>query len=326
MSSPGIGKIHCTKVHDKVRLSTLSFSYPLRLLSPRTYSDRHVAAYILTYGGGLLSGDKVDLQVQVDQDCSLSLLSQSSTKVFRQPPLPNPECVPPAPEAIAARQNRRNLTSILTPPPTAAVQDLSATVAAGALLAVLPEPITCFADASYSQHQSFRLAPTSSLVLLDWFTSGRATRGEVWEFDRFMSHNEIYCVAENGQEVEIDLTLQGPKTKVWEDRSYAQNMHPYHCFANLTLIGPRVQALVKSANEAFEKVLITALGIRNSAYGVNRVQNLIFGVGAIPITIGGLTGVTIRAAATETSIMRAFLNERLQGLENEISENLFSRI
>lgn len=43
----------------------------------------------------------------------------------------------------------------------------------------------------HAQHQRFLLEQGSSLVLVDWLTSGRMSRGEGWEFNRLESRNEV---------------------------------------------------------------------------------------------------------------------------------------
>jgi urease accessory protein len=54
-----------------------SFSYPLKLLSPRIDTDSKAAlSYILGYGGGLVSGDNIQLNVHVETNASLLLLTQ----------------------------------------------------------------------------------------------------------------------------------------------------------------------------------------------------------------------------------------------------------
>jgi urease accessory protein len=54
----------------------LSSAYPLKLLSPRT--RRVGLVYLITYGGGLVSGDQVALSVDVGLCANLVLLSQAS--------------------------------------------------------------------------------------------------------------------------------------------------------------------------------------------------------------------------------------------------------
>ena len=54
----------------------LSCTYPLKLLSPRSKEDSVAIVYILSYGGGLVGGDEVELEVGVREGASLMLLSQ----------------------------------------------------------------------------------------------------------------------------------------------------------------------------------------------------------------------------------------------------------
>lgn len=56
-----------------------------------------------------------------------------------------------------------------------------------ALMCVLPDPLVCFEKASYSQSQIFHLELNGNLVLLDWFTSGRYSRGERWIFTKYFT-------------------------------------------------------------------------------------------------------------------------------------------
>ncbi|CAN5526997.1 hypothetical protein BH10PLA1_BH10PLA1_14890 [soil metagenome] len=79
--------------------------------------------------------------------------------------------------------------------------NLNASIEDGALLAVLPDAVSCFTDARYEQRQRFDLAPTASLLLLDWFTCGRLARGERWAFDRYHSRNEIFIGSVGGDSI-----------------------------------------------------------------------------------------------------------------------------
>ena len=54
----------------------LSCTYPLKLLSPRSKEDIVAIVYVLSYGGGLVGGDEVELEVVVREGASLMLLSQ----------------------------------------------------------------------------------------------------------------------------------------------------------------------------------------------------------------------------------------------------------
>ena len=54
----------------------LSCTYPLKLLSPKSKEDSVAIVYVLSYGGGLVGGDEVELEVGVREAASLMLLSQ----------------------------------------------------------------------------------------------------------------------------------------------------------------------------------------------------------------------------------------------------------
>ena len=56
--------------------SQLSYTYPLKLLSPRSKEDSVAIVYVLSYGGGLVGGDEVSLDIGVREGASLMLLSQ----------------------------------------------------------------------------------------------------------------------------------------------------------------------------------------------------------------------------------------------------------
>lgn len=60
------------------------------------------------------------------------------------------------------------------------------------MLAVIPEPVTCFSTARYHQKQVFQVSANSNLVVVDWFTSGRYECGEKWDFSFYKSVNHIF--------------------------------------------------------------------------------------------------------------------------------------
>ncbi len=111
--------------------------------------------YAATLGGGLVGGDTLGLTVEVEAGARALLTTQASTKVYRS----------------------------LRP----ASQTISATVDGAGLLAVLPDPVVCFAAADFTQTQRYELCGDANLVFLDWMTSGRHGAGERWAFSRYKS-------------------------------------------------------------------------------------------------------------------------------------------
>ncbi len=93
-------------------LETMTFQYPLKLISPARPSERRSAlVFVLSYGGGLVGGDSVSLSVLVEAGARLSMVTQGHTKIFRAA----------APDMVTR-------------------QTLQARVAAGAALCLLPDP------------------------------------------------------------------------------------------------------------------------------------------------------------------------------------------
>ena len=115
--------------------------------------------YTATLGGGLVGGDEIRLRADVTAGARALLTTQASTKVYR---------------------SRRP-----------SYQSLNVTVEADALLAVVPDPVVCFADAHFTQSQRYDLHSRASLVMVDWITSGRHASGERWAFSRYESRFDI---------------------------------------------------------------------------------------------------------------------------------------
>ncbi len=144
----GAGRIAIELVAGCSAITACQGGDPLKLLP---VVNRGPCAWIAptTYGGGLLGGDDIGLDIAVGAGARLLLTSQASTKVYRS-------------LGGTARWSVR------------------ATVAAGGILTALPEPVAPFAGARYRQDIAIDLAEDASLVWLDGLTAGRTARGERW--------------------------------------------------------------------------------------------------------------------------------------------------
>lgn len=81
-ATAGSGRIVLDSHGRKAVFSELSYTYPLKLLSPRIAQDGVAIAYVLSYGGGLVGGDRVHLTVHVASGAHLVLLTQASLKTL----------------------------------------------------------------------------------------------------------------------------------------------------------------------------------------------------------------------------------------------------
>lgn len=202
----GEGRIEVTRVGDRSVITRAAATNPLKLLTP-SYGKFRSSIFTCTYGGGLVAGDRIHIQMNLGDRTSAFLGTQASTKVYRCP------------------QGK------------ACSQILDVTVGADATLVSMPDPVTCFSQAVYQQKQRFDLRESSALVMLDWITSGRMARGERWKFSRYRSDTEINI----GEKcVYADALLLDPADGPIDA---AYRMGRFNCLANLVLVGDRLSEI-----------------------------------------------------------------------------------
>ena len=186
-------------------------------------------------------------------------------------------------------------------------------VASESVLLLLPEPVTCFRDASYNQIQRFEITEGGSAVILDWITSGRMSRGEEWDFSRYYSVNDIW---HNGKRIAKDVTLlenHYHDARV-PDRPLQSKLQPYSCYAMLILYGPQFQPIMRDLMTQYDKI---------SIFKTNVPSRLIWSISPIDST---RQGVVVRVGGIETETVKAWLKEALSELEHLMGKDVYRRI
>ncbi|SGY35519.1 BQ5605_C002g01774 [Microbotryum silenes-dioicae] len=324
---PGAGTLILTRSSHQARFSTVSFCYPLKLIVPkRHYVDGLQCVYIIGYGGGMVAGDRIDLKVEVRDGATLVMLTQGSTKIFRL-------------------RKGHYLTSSFpsTTPLTPTLQTLTTHISPSSTLILLPSPITCFASSSYSQTQSFHLSAdgTSSLILLDWYTSGRssmvstsvdADRSEVqeeeteeWAFDRYESRNLIHLGSRMVVkdvlllEDETETTPLSPHPTTAHRRThpttYKARLAPYSVYATLFLFGPRTSDLRNHISTIFSNL---------TQYHQAHPYSLIWSYTELEKGQGGV----VRLAGVATEETKDWIREVLRGggVEDLVGADLWGNV
>ncbi|THH06939.1 hypothetical protein EW145_g3733 [Phellinidium pouzarii] len=272
----GFGRISLALHGCQAIFSELSYRYPLKLLSPRVSEPSVAIAYVLTYGGGLVSGDRIDLHVKVASGAALLLLTQGSTKVFKHRA---------GVRLAKAASDTEDMFGLST------VQKLNVDVQKDGLLLLLPDPVTCFSDAAYNQIQAFHLEEGASAALLDWVTSGRMSRGEEWQFSRYYSVNEVWL---GKKRIARDVLL------LEEDyggrRALKDRIGIYSCYATLILCGPKVRTVVDSLYASYHEI---------SIYQLTTHAELIWSMSGIE------GGCVVRIAGKETEGVKKWIRGRI---------------
>jgi len=197
---PGGGGLEIDVVAGQSAVVSAWASSPLKLLLPRS-RGASVWAYLSSFGGGLVAGDKTSLSLRLGADARAFVTTQASTKIYRNPV-------------------RRPCG-----------HHLRADLEKGSILVLAPEPIQAFAGSAYQQRQEFHLQPGAGLVMIDWFCSGRVARGERWAFTRLQSSNQFFI---NGERTLVDSFLLDPADGPLEN---AHRLGRFNCLAVVVVLG-----------------------------------------------------------------------------------------
>ncbi len=262
----GSASLEVTTVLGESAVVSSFASNPMKLLTP-VARGKSVWAYTSSFGGGLVAGDCTRLNVSIKGGARCFLGTQSSTKVYR-----NPAALP-------------------------CEHTTHATIGEDALLVFAPEPVQAFADSHYTQRQEFRLAPSAGLVLLDWFSSGRAARGERWAFKHLETRNDIFV---GDKRALVDPILLNSD-------ELAERMGRFNCLATLLLIGPPL----KTASEALLQQIAARPVEKRAALTVS----------ASPIRGGAL----LRVAGEEVEAGRRELSGHLTFLSDILGDDPWAR-
>ncbi|KAG0174407.1 hypothetical protein DFQ28_007676 [Apophysomyces sp. BC1034] len=323
-NEPGKGILVCSCRGNEAKLSRIHAQYPLKFVPTRSYASRLAVVYMLSYGGGIVSGDTFDIQLEINPQAILLLLTQGNTKIFKdrahqrqwmasiaqesQPSLPFSSLLP---------------DSKTVPGQKISLQKITADISPTATLLLLPDPVTSFRDSSFQSRQTFRLAdPSSQLVLLDWFTSGRLTRGENWSFKHYSSRIDVWMgqrlILKDHMVLEDEEYL---RTSNSDDASYASRLRPYTCFATLVIIGSNGSLLEQCIRNIQEKAEAERL-LPNSMQSAD-ARKLLWSVSPIK-----KYGVLVRVAGMTTEKVRDFvkLDCLSHGLQQMVGEGMFSKV
>ncbi|KAK6154799.1 hypothetical protein DH2020_009047 [Rehmannia glutinosa] len=283
------GKLVVERIGGKSTLTRCLSKYPFKFINPNKVGPSQTDAvwiYTITYGGGIVSGDSIAFDVTVGDGCTAVLTTQSSTKVYK---------------SIGSKCSK---------------QMLEASVGRDALLVVIPDPVTCFSTAKYSQLQIFKVVPESSLLVVDWITSGRHESGEKWAFSHYKSTNRI--LLEGDEPVFLDTILLEQGSHI----SISDRLQDYQAIAMIVLLGPKLRLIQNQIQEDVKKLMYQQLRVPSISSGRSTESDSNKHCLPKPSFVASCStfgpkgiGVVVRVASMTTESVYNFLQHQLATME-----------
>lgn len=144
-------------------LAAQAFRAPFHLSKPYWDADtRTLLVQVVNPTAGILSGDRLESVVSVDSGAAVLLTTPSASRVFRMREKD--------PEAHSLQQF---------------------SVAPGAWLEILPEPLVPHRGSRFHQRTTLTVEPGGSAFYADLLLPGRIAHGETWGWDRLVLELEV---------------------------------------------------------------------------------------------------------------------------------------
>ncbi|KAH6796460.1 hypothetical protein C2S51_037446 [Perilla frutescens var. frutescens] len=297
------GKLVVEMVGGKSTVRRCFSKYPLKFIVPNKVGSSQTDAvwiYTITYGGGIVSGDSIAFDVTVGDGCTAVLTTQSSTKVYK---------------SIGSK---------------CCEQVLEASIGRDAVLVVIPDPVTCFSTARYSQTQIFKLAAqSSSLLLVDWITSGRhqnqnqnrngngnQDQGEKWAFSHYKSSNRILLQGTDHPLFLDTILLEQESSDA--SISISERMKDYQAMAMILLWGPKLKTIQNQIEGDVKKLMSQQLrlpSMNSSKPGSLSKPSFVASCSTFGPK-GMEVGLVVRVASMTTEAIYSFLQHELAAMED----------
>ena len=215
LARPALAQLEIARSGGRSVVTRAFAESPIRLLAPRNHG-RAAWIYTSTYGGGLVDGDRLSIDVRVLPGASAFVSTQAATKVYR------------------SHGGSR--------------AELAARVDEGGLLILAPDPLICFRGARYRQKQRLDIAHDAALVVVDWLSAGRCASGERWAFNEFRSVLEISVAG--------SLLVRDSMTLEAQDGNLADRLGRFNIIGTAVLIGETLRDHARTLLDASATVRV----------------------------------------------------------------------
>jgi urease accessory protein UreH len=298
-SVPSTGDVATTV---RTHLTELRHSSPMRLVPSRrthpvrttqnawedeasnpNYHREGALVHLSSYGGGLVPGDNLHLDVDVrGKGAMLAVMTQGGQRIYR----PGENC-----RRFEDYKYEFNGTDCSARIKTNARMDckstIQCTIGPGATLLYLPDPTVPYRSSSFEERRVFncQYASTSdsnkniqgSLIAVDWYSSGRTYSTEIeerWAFDFLATRTELYITDQSKTHTHEHLL----RPYLIESMSFGNRGFSYRsptaatamgkCFnamATMLLLGPTTTPVARRSMELERKLAGSLTRIRRDS-------------------------------------------------------------
>ncbi|GKY96311.1 hypothetical protein MPSEU_000590800 [Mayamaea pseudoterrestris] len=196
-----LGSPHDSKTsRPQTHLTKLSHQSPLRLVPCQSLSVIHAGAaicYQASYGGGLVSGDDLDVNVHVKRQATLGLLTQGHTRVYPM---------------RRSNNEQQHQNAVATKLPLSMTRMRSTyELEADALLVVAPDPLVTMVGSRLEQVTSVHINDFSaSCVVIDWISaraSANASDATTTTISDSLLQTQLRCYDASQQSLLVDALV-----------------------------------------------------------------------------------------------------------------------
>lgn len=207
---PSENVIDVENIHGKSISTTLVCQNPHKWIPTKSVCGEF-SVFSSSYGGGLVQGDHVNIDINVHANAHLCIRSQGNQHVYKN-----------------------NGSSLKV------IQNMNIHLANDARLAILTEPVVLHQKADFHQSYCIKLDRKSEFLLIDSFTSGRNECGEAFLFKDYRSELSF----EVDQEiVMLDHFGLQPSS---QPLNASSSCGRYHYFVHIYCFGQRAERWLNS--------------------------------------------------------------------------------
>jgi urease accessory protein len=217
-------RIAVEKVRGRSRLVGSRAISPLKILQSKCPGDACYAV-ISNYGGGIVTGDHIQLDIACGANARFCLGTQAHTRVYKSENCPTSQTV-------------------------------SLKIGEGGFVVICADPLVLHEGAIFRQTWNCELAESADLVLVDWLSAGRIRRGEAFAFERFETELRVRCADKLLllDRLRVEPGVQNPRSPA--------AFGGCDQLLNIYLLGPRARQLSDAEIPAPEGVRLASHSIR----------------------------------------------------------------